>query len=718
MTYVSLDADGVQDIIDKLTDYKNQSETSWETVTSTNRMQDYPASLAGRSNTAGNHADALDDEVKSLKARLAAAKAANEGGITTTADDGTIAYWLPEGTEDTDDNVKTHNQVDKVNQARADAEKMVDYSINGCTPEEWDELIGRVQANQDDAVYANTILANIGPGRLLDLPADIQDQLTFTHPQGISTTERPDAGEDLADALGHMLATASRTWDDAKAEAYANRLVDYAEEKGKNLRIGALNQMLAASRQADIDSDGTPEEIGLDYNDVFLVTLASRLEDYSPDPGSFQPQGRDAYNKEFPIGPTDNPLAGVVHAMTGNLDAATEWLVPNPDGTTTPVSANDSIKHAKRIQQLIEQGRLQNQKWTTDWAMLADRIDRLSSPSMADPARQYKESARATATSGILNGLGSGEDPLSLSPDARRSVAAVMARHPQGVDASTEKGNEGAPLGIGSGSDGGTSYYPLFTDRALTNLIGQVSLDEWASTTLGGAMTDYHTQQLQDAVNRYNNTGDAAALQEAVRSQSRTNAFFAGAAAHQLVAMAEQTDSAHDDANSVTSFLAGLIPVAGSVLSLGVDLGKPFGTDNTDQARNQAEKIESTAAAANNRQLTLALLNSGLYNEEDLKAVLERADNLGYVVDIIIDQDGNNLTQNMTPEQLADSNTRIGLSEVGNNLQSSTNPDLNNLTKTRKDGFDDGWGTANPDSSTAPSHTWGEGETDAQDDED
>ncbi|CED91769.1 Hypothetical protein AAM4_1937 [Actinomyces succiniciruminis] len=99
-------------------------------------------------------------------------------------------------------------------------------------------------------------------------------------------------------------------------------------------------------------------------------------------------------------------------------------------------------------------------------------------------------------------------------------------------------------------------------------------------------------------------------------------------------------------------------------------------TGNADQARNQAEEIESTAAAANNRQLTLALLNSGLYTPEDLKATLQRADNPGYALDIIIDQDGNN-------------------------LYSPTNPDLD-LTDTRKNGFDDGWGATNPDSSATP----------------
>ncbi|WP_083565487.1 DUF6571 family protein [Actinomyces glycerinitolerans] len=708
MTYVSLDADSVQDIIDKLTDYKDQSETSWETVTSTNRIQDYPAELSGRSNTAGEHAAALETEINSLQARLDAAKAANEGGITTTGADGTICYWLPEGTEDTAENVTTYNQVDKVNQARADAQTMVDYSINGCTPEEWDELIERVQNNQDDSVYANTILNNIGPGRLLDLPTDIQDQFTTKSDfQGTTTSDRPNAGKDLADALGHVLATASLTWDDAKAEAYANRLVDYAEEKGKDLRIASLNQMLAASRPADIDSDGTPEDIGLNYNDALLATLATRLESYSPEQA--KPWNSEFWNptsvSKQPVGSAANPLFGVVHAMTGNPDVATEWLVTNPDGSTTPVATSQSLEHARRIQQLIETTGLDNQSWTADWAMLANQIDRLPSTGMADPARQYKDSARTTATSGILNGLGSGTDPLNLSPEARQSVAAVMARYPQGIDASTELGNTGGPLGSNVNADGTTTYYPKFTDRALTNLIGQVTMDQWASAHLGGAMTDYHTQQLQDAVNQYNATGETAAVKNAVTAQSRTNGFFAGASAQQLIALGKKKDSANEDANTIASSLVGLIPVVGPAASLGIDVSDPFGTDNAEDASSQAVHARNTAAADNNRQITLALLNSGLYTPEDLKATLERD---GTSVDSlkVIDRDGNNLTENMTPEQLTDYDFGVGLEEIGKKLYSPTKSGLD-FTKTREDEFNKGYYASNPDGEDAePDGEW------------
>ena len=85
---------------------------------------------------------------------------------------------------------------------------------------------------------------------------------------------RANAGHDLCGVLSHILAAASRTWTDERATAYADRLVHSAEEEGRVNRIGSLNGILSTSRAVDIDSDGTDEAIGLDYNDALLYTIA------------------------------------------------------------------------------------------------------------------------------------------------------------------------------------------------------------------------------------------------------------------------------------------------------------------------------------------------------------------------------------------------------------------------------------------------------------
>ena len=87
---------------------------------------------------------------------------------------------------------------------------------------------------------------------------------------------------DLCAALGHVLAAATSTWSESKSTQYANKLADATEEKGESDRLNALNGMLLASREADVDQDGSSESVGLDYGDSFLVTLAGRMEGYSP----------------------------------------------------------------------------------------------------------------------------------------------------------------------------------------------------------------------------------------------------------------------------------------------------------------------------------------------------------------------------------------------------------------------------------------------------
>ena len=89
--------------------------------------------------------------------------------------------------------------------------------------------------------------------------------------------------------------------------------------------MGALNEILSASRGVDIDGDRNNETVGLDYNDAFLLTLANRLENYK---SKGDRDSRISYRDH------SNSLSGVVHAMTGNPDVATSWLtVKRADGT-------------------------------------------------------------------------------------------------------------------------------------------------------------------------------------------------------------------------------------------------------------------------------------------------------------------------------------------------------------------------------------------------
>ena len=134
----------------------------------------------------------------------------------------------------------------------------------------------------------------------------------------------------------------------------------YAEEKNKGARIESLNKILSASRQQDVDGDGSKETIGLDYNDAFVLELANKLENFKPK-GGFDGR-QSALDKA-------NALQGVVHAMTGNPDAALKWVAPQTsDGKVNAESVAD------RTRRLIGKSAVGDNPWTNDWAILSEVI--------------------------------------------------------------------------------------------------------------------------------------------------------------------------------------------------------------------------------------------------------------------------------------------------------------------------------------------------------
>ena len=628
----------------------------------------------------------LEDEDASPRRRL---DAAVESGLTTTGANGSISYIVWDGREAGAENAAASNNVDTDSQAREDAASLSDYAKGGCAPDDWDALLARVQAGQDDPAYANALLADIDPERLLDLPADIQNKMTARDAKDQTDWSlRPDAARDLTSALGHNLATASYTWPDDQAADYANKLADTTEEKGKSERLKALNGMLMASRSGN--GDRTAESVGLDYSDSMLATLAQRMENYSPQKWD-NTSPRDWLNRlsnppnDSPFLPENlysgNPLAGVVHAMTGNPQAAQSWLVARPDGqgAPDPASLRQTKETVRRVQDLVGWGSLEEKGWATDWATMAYEFDSQgwvsSAPAvMSQEERSYQDYASATAVSGILNGIGSGEKPVTLPDGVRNLVSETLANHPDSVVESTEQANPVSPVSSGEmEADDGTTTYdyrPLFTDRALSNLVGQISYNETASSRLGESVTVYNQKVFDDAVATYKDSGDFIAVEEAVAAQCRTNGFFAGAAGYQFV----------NDA-------------------------QPFNEDQESSANSRANDMKNVAFMQNYEQLTASLLNSGLYDSDDLLGAV-RDSGKDRQTDRVVDEDGNPLTVGMDPSEIGDKDVKRGLDQVGGYLYHRADGTLD-YTDTRYSSFKDGYEAAKPSSGGAPAHSWG-----------
>lgn len=651
MTYIYMDAEGVQTLITNLQTYSSQAETSRSDVSTTNWKQKYAADLRSFSGDVTTHKGLLDDQITEVQTRLDAAKAANETGITSTGEDGKIAYYVPDGQQDTKQVVIDSNNVETARQAWADAETAVDYSKNGCTTDQWDTILASIQSHQDDPAYANALLASIGKGDLLDLPTNIADCFQNTHQhEGTTYSERPDAGTDLADALGHALAAASNTWSTDKANDYANGLVDAAEEKGKDRRICALNDMLLASQEADIDGDGAAEQTGLDYNDDMLVTLAQRLEGFDPeDVGFFDRENWDLGRVELPVVGPKQPLAGIVHAMTGNAAAGDTWLtVHNSDGSVDPDQT------AEHTSSLASKSPIGDNQWTNDWTLLA--AQEAIAGNSGDPA-VGDGTSQAAIVSGALDAVGEGGSKVTLSDAARNASSIALSSYPYGFQVSARQDDETAhTLEVEGGSWAeGMPDQPLLTNKALANLVGQIGENDAALTRLAGS---------QEAFNKIQTAGekgdsDSQTLSTVLMDQSSARGFVTGAIARQHEGDAEAADKRVGAWAKAASTAVSAVPLpqtkgAGAILkaatTFAMNAGKSAASDGAekgakamfggkeDKTKSAEESVKAAGTSSSTITGVLALLDNGVYSQEELAERV--ATNKGQSLKPILNEDG------------------------------------------------------------------------------
>jgi hypothetical protein len=623
----------------------------------------------------------------------------NESGIgkrdKTT---GVISIDVPESVDK-----KGISGFDAWGQGVLDSKTLVEYSEKGCTPEHYDALVARMKQYQDDPSYAAAVFDEIGPGRLLDLPLDIQSKFASSTSREAAGNTR-DAKSELSTVLGHLLSTRSQSWDDNEAKNYADRLTHYAEEKNKGARIESLNAMLSASQEEDINDDGTRETIGLNYNDTFLVELANKLEHFKS----------SGFDSRATI-PHEDSLEGVVHAMTGNPAAAIKWLVP--DGPQNdPLQNEKATERVRRIRSLVSRRAVSDNTWTTDWAHIAERIDQgdgyaLGNHEYRGSSGFFKQSAQAIAVSGILNEIGMGDKnkgtPAFVSDSARISIANILSNHPASVDDSAQAGNGKVPiLETNPGIEGKTRWEPLFTDRALSNLVGQVSLNAKTSADLGEAMRKYHEQEFKEAVA----AKDKGKINDIVEQQSQTNGFFAGAQGRTLVEIANNEDVKQRFKNNTVSYGVGLIPVAGGLgqLLMSHDDMTPFSVDNAAKAETASEANRQEMKRLNSDQLTLQMLNSKVYTDAEVKEAADKAMDKSNV-SLVVDEEGKSKVSDLKPEDLAKVNSKGSSSGVGDGISrlgEKLHGDGIDIRSSSKTTFDDGFKIAKPGDDASPADAW------------
>ena len=115
--------------------------------------------------------------------------------------------------------------------------------------------------------------------------------------------------------------------------------------------------------------------------------------------------------------------------------------------------------------------------------------------------------------------------------------------------------------------------------------------------------------------------------------------------------------------------------------------------------------MKDVALKQNYEQLTASLLNSGLYDSDDLLGAV-RDSGKDRQTDRVVDEAGNPLTVDMDPSEIGDTGVKRGLDQVGGYLYHRADGTLD-YTDTRQSSFNEGYEMAKPSSGEAPGHAWG-----------
>ncbi|WP_322783149.1 DUF6571 family protein [Actinomyces bowdenii] len=689
---------------------------------------DIDSTIDSGSTMASRTAD-IKTHASDLQTRLDEAVAMNESGILMAEGESgeILSYYLPDGTEDTAANVTAANSGAK-DQAEKDAQELQDFVDSGEKDEaKYQELLEKMQAHQNNPVYADTFIDTVGPENLAQLAVSVESQFAYRRTTGgiVPKSEWEDTqhGDAIAQTFGYMLSAGSTIWDVMEswdvADAITHSLTDGKGTQG-NIRhdhLGAVNTMLGVSQAIDMDGVEATEDhgMGMPFGMPFLLRMGQNLEQFPvehPNPAL----GDGAVPN---VGDTTNPLHGLIHAMAANPETARIWLAPETMSADTTVS---------RIYDMMDNEKVGDNQWTDDWTKLAESVA-ASDPAVANQDRGAStDEGRATTSvvAGVLNSIGESGDSLTLSETARNLVGDTLEYYPMGVDISAQEGNPHQYTqtpGSESAWASNLPQQPAFSDLALSNLLGQVGQSNDATIELQASLTAYNNERVAAIVDDIkNNEQDSSALGDVLTDQSGTNGFFAGAVARTSQQLGADADARTKFYVDTAVNLVNAIPVASTASNTlnaaisftkaqAVDSGKTSFYDAYAKAEEEAkrtnEKNYATGMTAGQAATTMTLLNSGLYSPDEIDQIsngvaVDTSSVIGPDNAILIGpgDDGDNLSQ-------VDDKSYDALIDIGGVLPSDSHPGLSALTDRIASRYSRTHRFANP-SNGAPPSTWSE----------
>nr|WP_168709473.1 DUF6571 family protein [Actinomyces procaprae] len=440
---MSMDAEGVQGFIDALQSWVDDAEVersglynlsnSWdeEPVAGVEDMLSGSvpyaaaytatpmtlglATLGGTSVSMSGLLAGLQQTIDDLQTRLDEAIAMNDSGITFSAEEGVVCYYLPDGVEDTPENVTAYNS-QSVADAKADATSLKQAlaskdgtAEDGRTVEEIAEAMAK---KQDIDIYGAAFVNTVGVDTFLDMVQQVQADNTYsTASSGTSQYAHPKAEDEAAtdsvvNTMGHVLAAASH--HDVTGPRLAEALETAVTEDGHKGRTAAMNALLSVE--------------GLYFDAGFLVDLADRMEELPYDgtrPTFPMPANKvDEYGPVFTRNSLD-PLQGVLTAMGTNTEAALEYLAPEEDG-----SVGDAGNWVPGQASVDRWKLLTNRTWDPDQG--DDALTTAMAGASATCASDGDTDERAAWATGKAMSYLSSIDEEAFSQTGRNNVAIIL----------------------------------------------------------------------------------------------------------------------------------------------------------------------------------------------------------------------------------------------------------------------------------------------------
>ena len=621
MTFIKLDPNLMQGLIKNLESYADEAERARSnihsssvnnshpvpevddatylpaifTVTSadapTSRMMDTLNSMSINSNTGSSYnttmgatINALGEVIDGLQERLQVIIDLNTDGISTTSSDGVPGYYLPDGTADTVENVKTYN-TEAVATARADADALTQAAADGKADDgrTVDEVLASMATYQDSPVYGAAVVTEAGGAQAyLDLLYSVNDYYENDY-----KGECPEDHFQVASqVLGYVLAAASQ-WEGGTLADDLYETID--SQNGAPGNMAAINMLLSAP--------------AAHYGTDFLTNLADKLEDRDPD--ALVPAYQVFANNKTS---TSDPMDGVLTAMGGNPQAAVEYLTPHGG------SADD----AARVEELMSHDDLGDNKWTDIWAKIAECTSSAYAGECVEGGAKgsWNASCAAALSATVVNTIG--EATNEVSEAAREDLTSTVAAYPWSVDQTARTdGSSNEPVIMPASVDGngdatwsyGMSYQPQFTSKGLSGVMQAISRDADdfqtvvdSVATLEQRRMTFEAGVISAATDGQGLSTDATmptGLNNAIKANSATAAFFQGASRAVVEDDAEEVDNRNKTIVDTLFGLSSFIPGPGGEVSRIWKDTWSFGKDTTKRIAQNAATQDFTEHLTN-----------------------------------------------------------------------------------------------------------------------